>query len=251
MYGLPNVPTELGGAYFANGHYQCKCRDIGKVIRTRMNPSSAFSATYIESSIVAPGTEEYIVIVGTVFTNLANVVCASQIAVLPSWITSQDELNLLSVWTNNQPVVTDLQWVSGQLQWVERETPFDASGPPEPVVPCVAGMAMPMCAAINYNNLAYGQVIAPNVCLTDGVFASCTAPSGGITISLLPQWTQVAYQVLVWAVGVSDFSVVGCSANGEYPTTINCLGNVSSVAISWSSTPTIEEIQVYVDGARV
>ena len=244
------IPTVYPpGAYFDNGRYECKCRDIGKVIRTTFTPETAFAYVFVERYDVPYGVREFLDFLAFIASSSAINFCGSYGATLPSWVIPNDLVNFLQVWQGN-PVVMDFGMLDALTWgWVQAQSPVNISAA-APYSPCPATQG---CAALNWNNLAYLRTA--NI-LTDGVLTTTLGGVTAIVFSLL-QYTGTNWQLVLWpsiGTGTVTFTPLGTcgfpSSNG-ITTTLFCSGNVSSINVTFTATQSIAEIQVYSDGGRI
>jgi hypothetical protein len=247
-------PVDVDGAYF-DGNIrllECKCRDLGLVMRSTFLQASPFSDQNLYRVDGAYGQPEFSdAIINNTATNQAGNICSNKGGTLPYIVFPQDGENWLATWKGG-PVVSGLTMISqGVFQW--GDTQFITS--PQLIEPCPGTF---ICGVINYNDLAYGQ----NGAWTDGSYAPVPPTPSPLPIPLSRPTASPASGT--WTIqfrpnsGDPDLTTRaspptcgGASeAAGGYGV-ITCTGTVNSFALSNSATLSLSEVQVYTDGARV
>ena len=243
-------PVQVDGAYLDGGAYECKCRDLGLVMRGSFRLDSPFSDLNIYRSDAEYGQPQFTDALesGTPMSQVSNL-CANRGATLPAIVFPQDGQNWLAAWRGNV-VVSGLTMVSqGVFQW--GQTQFLTS-PRNVTTPCPNTT---ICALINYNDLAYGQAGG----FTDGVFTALAPTPSPLFIPLsYPTGNVAQWTIQFWPnSGSPDLTIragsgcVGAGANAAGFGYITCSGNVTNVTLSNSAILSLSEVQVYVDAARV
>jgi len=247
----PNVVAVLeDGAYLTPARSECKCRDVGKIIRTAFRADSAFGNLYVPRSDGGFGQPEFTSTLANISTADGGNKCAAQGALLPSWPLANDVTSLLAAWQGN-PIVIGLVNDSGALAW--QQSGLVASAP-QPVTPCPGTL----CAVLNYNNLVFNA----SQTLTDGLFvATTTVPAGaGNAVSLAAR----AYHgtslptVVFWGSDAElQFLTVACCATlasyvSGVSATYSCACSPAPLVFYNPSTSfALSEVQMFSDSARV
>jgi hypothetical protein len=225
------------GAYYENNRVLCKCRDIGKVLRSVLDVRSAFADTFLER-YDSTSTFNDLATSGLASTSVFK--CAAVGTILPSWLTSNDIERFLGTWDGIADVVVDVTFNDQQLVWESRST--EIIGDPIPVVnnDCPG---TEICRALNFQNLAY----SPNQTLTNGLLTDFSLFTIGIvsvnvTRAPLPPWNVVIWTNETFS---GAFQPSGCTFTSSSPMVFACsTSNVTTVAITLNSNVYIAEVHV-------
>lgn len=227
--------------------FRCKCLDVGRQIASLFNPNTAFANEFIFRYDVPYGYPEFLIYNATTATNLALEFCGQFGANLPSLVTYEDVANFLAAWPGT-PVVMDFSQPTAAFPywgWVQAAAPINISAPTN-VQPCPSTNA---CFAVNYNNLAYTRDGA----YTDGVVDVAAGTPLQIIIPLLVH-TGTSWSIVIWpALTGATIVAPGCGtpASTAYVTTLACTANLLTVNVTFAAPQTVNEVQVFADGARV
>ena len=177
--GLTNVIES--GVFFDTSveRYDCKCENVGLMIETIMRPSSAFDFAYVLRKDKDPNADEFVIVTPPediaipVKAQDITEVCASITASLPSWNTGDEATRFVEM--NTLDVFVDIQYENDEFIWKQRDQVFNYDNHTTTAVSGPCPYANPdMCAALNWNNLAFHSVVSSSTQFVDGAEATFT-----------------------------------------------------------------------------
>lgn len=237
------------GAYRSGDIFLCKCNDVGKIIRSTFRTTSAFGNLFVDRSDAAFGQPPYVQYTGASLltvplpTNEAIDQCNRYAATLPSWLTSDSIPALLQTW-DFLPVVVDVNVSGTNIVWTQAQTIQNATL--APVSACAR--QDDVCAAINFNNVAYAQ---SGTALTDGLFAAT-----GLFVAnfALAQAVDGPWYAEFWPTLSGVYAVANCTGTcsvAATPCLLTCTGHTTRMVLSGAQGTSLQEIRVFQDKARV
>lgn len=251
------------GVFLNIDAYDCKCRNFGLEVRTVLRPASSFDYLYILRRDKEPNAAEYIevdipddVSVPVTSAELIKELCNAESAALPSWNTGYEASRFVAMGVTGVLVDLIVREEDGLFVWNQRDAEFSTVVPNTTLDendPCNGDATM--CAALNWNNLAYDQT---ETIATDGRNISAVV-SGPLSITLSTPTTDVTVEVWAGSVLVitvradNNLCTSGVTENLHHVWT--CLyTNIHVISVSSSLDPlNVREVQAFatLDTGRV
>ncbi len=202
------VPVIAEGVYEYGGSRRgCKCLDLGKIIQTRFRPSSVYDFDYVVRYDKLPNQDEFIEVTDIpeidlpVTQSTVEQSCASQSAILPSFVTSDEVTAYKTVSDGSTAVFLDMDKNENlDLRWKLRNSVIKKCNETlecgEAIVEACDDSEV--CKSLNWNNLVFNRT---GDYKTDGKNASQDA-TAEIIIDLIAPTTDVLIEL--WSTSGND-----------------------------------------------
>jgi hypothetical protein len=240
---LTGVAVIEEGVYFENNRALCKCRDVGRTIRSVMTVASAFADTFLERyDAVLSFTN---LGVSAVLAATASFRCAAIGTILPSWITSFDLERFLEAWDGTSDVPVDVLYTGSVLSWGARAVAIPGVATPIINDQCPG---TEICRALNLQNAVYN----PSDILTDGDVTVYTNLNAATRVFTTLRPLSSPWVVHIWT---ADFlfgaTVSGCTLDAPvfglsyrvFSCTSNNATSVSFTTVAPSTS--VSEVRAY------